>query len=100
MATQSKRIEALENQVKLLTDRVTALGVPLEPWVTPQEAADILYISRGTVMSEIKEANDRRVANKLTDLEWGVHYRKLGANWQVNPAKLKEVMFLPPEQRK
>ena len=100
MTKQVERITALETQVKLLTERLSALGLPLDPWVTPQDAATILFTSRGTIMSEIRRADDCRITNKPSDLKWGVHYRKLGANWQVNPAELNKVIFLPPEQRR
>jgi hypothetical protein len=91
--------EALKAQVQLLLQTHRALGLPTSPWVSPQQAAQLIGSSRARITSEIERAEYARVTGQKYDLLWGTHYRKNGANWQVNPVEFEAIVFQPPEQR-
>lgn len=91
--------EALKALVMRLEQNQRALGLPTGLWVSPQKAADLLSTSRARISSEIKKAEYARIHHIKYDLVWNTHYRKSGADWQVNPLEFEAVIFLPPEQR-
>jgi hypothetical protein len=93
------KVQALEAQVKQLTQMVRALGLPVSPWVSPQQAAKLMGVSRSRITSEIEKAEYARIHRLQYDLVWGTHYRKNGSNWQINPVDFEAVIFQPPEQR-
>jgi hypothetical protein len=92
-------LDALWALVKRLEQNQRALGLPTSPWVSPQQAASLLNTSRTRINNEINKAEYARIHRIKYDLFWGIHYRKNGANWQVNPLEFETVIFLPPEQR-
>ena len=92
-------VEALKQQVERLLQNQQALGLPTSPWVSPQQAANLLSTSRARINREIEKAEYARINRIKYDLTWGTHYRKNGANWQINPLEFERVIFLPPEQR-
>ncbi|MBE7384455.1 MAG: hypothetical protein F6J95_023950 [Leptolyngbya sp. SIO1E4] len=93
------KIKALEVQVKQLTQTCRALGLPVSPWVSPQQAATLMSVSRSRITSEIEKAEHARIQGLKYDLLWGIHYRKNGSNWQISPVEFEAVIFQPPEQR-
>jgi hypothetical protein len=92
-------VEALKAQVKQLVQTHRALGLPTSPWVSPQQAAQLLGTSRTRITAEIERAEYARIHGLSYDLVWGTHYRKNGQHWQVNPVEFEAIAFLPPEQR-
>ena len=96
---QRKDFDALVARVALLERYLRALGLPVAPWTSPQQAADLLNTSRNRITAEIKKAEHARIHKLKYDLAWSVHYRKNGEHWQVNPVELEKVIFLPPDQR-
>jgi len=95
----AKKIDELEKRISYLEYVLESQGLPASPWVSPQDAAKLMSISRTTILGEIKRAEDARLANKPTDLKWGKHYRKNGSHWQVKAMELEKVIFLPIEER-
>ena len=96
---QRKEFEALLARVERLEQNQRALGLPTEPWVSPNDAASLLSTSRATIMEEIKRAEYARKHRLNYDVVWDTHYRKTSSHWQVNPMELKKVIFQPPDQR-
>ncbi|PSN16261.1 hypothetical protein C7293_03380 [filamentous cyanobacterium CCT1] len=92
-------VEALKAQVQRLVQTHRALGLPTSPWVSPQQAAQLMGTSRSRIQDEIAKAEYARATGQKYDLLWGNHYRKNGQHWQVNPVEFEAVVFLPPEQR-
>lgn len=92
-------IKELKAQVAHLVRIHQALGLPTSPWVSPQQAAQLMGTSRSRVQSEIDKAEHARIHDIAYDLTWGQHYRKNGQHWQVNPVEFEAIIFLPPEQR-
>ncbi len=90
-------ITALKQEVERLKQYMRALGIPISPWVSPQQAAQLMSTSRSRITNEIDKAEYARIHGLAYDLKWGVHYRKNGANWQINPVEFEAVIFLPPE---
>ena len=95
----ANELQVIEARVQYLEQLIAALGLPTSPWVSPANAAIIISTSRTTIMGEIGRAEKARVTRTASDLVWGIHYRKSGAHWQVNPVELEKVIFLPPENR-
>jgi hypothetical protein len=91
--------KALKAQVQHLVKVHQALGLPTSPWVSPAAGAAIMGTSRSRIQAEINKAEHARIHGITYDLTWGVHYRKNGDHWQVNPVEFEAVVFLPPEQR-
>ncbi|MBD1914602.1 MULTISPECIES: hypothetical protein [Cyanophyceae] len=91
--------KALKAQVEQLVKVHQALGLPTAPWVSPQQAAQLMGTSRSRVQAEIDKAEHARIHGIAYDLTWSTHYRKNGQHWQVNPVEFEAVIFLPPEQR-
>ncbi|NEQ54333.1 MAG: hypothetical protein F6K11_30090, partial [Leptolyngbya sp. SIO3F4] len=92
-------IEILKQQVQRLIQNQQALGLPTSPWVSPQQAANLLCTSRGRINNEIDKAEYARINKIKYDLTWGTHYRKNGAHWQINPLEFEKIIFQPPENR-
>ncbi|MDV3351268.1 hypothetical protein QGP82_21370 [Leptothoe sp. LEGE 181152] len=92
-------VEALKQQVQRLIQNQQSLGLPTSPWVSPQQAANLLCTSRTRVNSEIDKAEYARIHKIKYDLSWGTHYRKNGAHWQINPLEFEKIIFQPPELR-
>ena len=93
------KVKALEAVVNRLAQNQKALGLPISPWVSPQQAAKLMGVSRSRITSEIDKAEHGRINGVKYDLLWGIHYRKNGSNWQVSPVEFEAVIFQPPEQR-
>jgi hypothetical protein len=94
-----KEFKALKAQVEQLVKVHQALGLPTSPWVSPQAAAQLMGVSRTRITTEITKAEHARIHGLQFDLTWGIHYRKNGEHWQVNPVEFEAVIFLPPEHR-
>jgi hypothetical protein len=99
MKNLEKELKDLKAQVDQLVKVHQALGLPTSPWVSPQQAAQLMGVSRSRVKDEIDKAEYARIHGLRFDLTWGIHYRKNGDHWQVNPVEFEAVVFLPPEQR-
>jgi hypothetical protein len=78
------------------------------PWLTPNEVASILGISRDRIMDEINAAEYARINRKKSDLTYGEHYRNVQnphdtkikrPTWQVHLQKFGQIIKLPPEKR-
>ena len=54
-------VEVLKQQVQRLIQNQQALGLPTSPWVSPQQAANLLCTSRTRVNSEIDKAEYARI---------------------------------------
>ncbi|HEY9762374.1 MAG TPA: hypothetical protein V6D07_07600 [Trichocoleus sp.] len=92
-------VEALKAQVQRLVQTHRALGLPTSPWISPQQAAQLMGVSRSRINSEINRAEYARINKLKYDLVWGTHYRKNGQHWQINPVEFEAVIFQPPELR-
>ncbi|MEO0985977.1 MAG: hypothetical protein AAFY20_10545 [Cyanobacteria bacterium J06639_14] len=90
---------ALKTQLDRITQTLKALGLPVSPWVSPQQAATLMGVSRSRITSEIEKAEYARINGLKFDLVWGDHYRKNGSNWQISPVEFEAIIFQPPEQR-
>lgn len=95
----TRKIDLLTSRLDRLESIFNAVGIPTAQWLSPADAAKIISSSRTTIMSEISRAEQARINRADTDLKWGVHYRKSGSAWQVNPTELEKIIFLPPEKR-
>lgn len=93
------KVKALEAVVARLVQTHRALGLPVSPWVSPQQAATLMGVSRSRITGEIDKAEHARINGGKYDLLWGTHYRKNGSNWQVSPVEFEAVIFQPPEKR-
>jgi hypothetical protein len=96
-------VQTLKHQVSLLSNLLEGCG--LQPWLSPEQAAAFLGMSRDSIVREIRQAEMSRLAGQKSDFEFGTHYRQKRANakvprWQVNVLKWREVMAIAPEKRR
>ena len=91
--TQNERIANLEKRLTLLEQRLAVLGVPIERWITPNQAAKLIGVSRTIIMREIRKAEYARIFKIRYDLKYGKHYRKVGENWQVCDRDFKAIIL-------
>jgi hypothetical protein len=98
-------MQPLEDRIAQLERAIAVLGIPLEAWLSPEQAAKALSISRPIVMAEIKKAEDLRLSGKRSLLVYGQHYRNDQSassgspTWKVNLPQFQAYWNLPPEQR-
>lgn len=98
----------LQADVEWMRSLLEAQGVN-GPWLTPNEAAAILGISRDRIMDEIDAAEYARINRKKSDLTYGEHYfnaqnphdtKIQRPTWKVHLQKFGAVLKLPPDQRR
>lgn len=95
-------VQDLKRQLTLLAEMLESCG--LQPWLSPEQAAAVLGVSRDSIVRDIRRAEEFRLAGKKSDFQFGIHYRQKRANaktprWQVNVLKWREVMAIVPEKR-
>ncbi|ESA36539.1 hypothetical protein N836_07130 [Leptolyngbya sp. Heron Island J] len=95
----AEQIRFLENRIFILERTLKALGLPLSEWVSPNQASNLLGISRGRILSEVKVAEYARATRKRCDLSYGKHYRKVGSDWQINWQLFQSVINTPEDER-
>jgi hypothetical protein len=97
----------LKADIEWMRELLAAQGVN-GPWLTPNEAAPILGISRDRIMDEIEAAEYARINRKKSDLIYSEHYfnaqnphdtKIQRATWKIHFQKFGKVIQLPPEQR-
>jgi hypothetical protein len=101
-----KEITLLKERLELLLKLVGAVGLPSDPWVSPEQAGPILGISPNSIRERIKRAEERRIARQRCECSYGVHYRndaaptsKMSA-WKVNLIAWDRLLKdIPPDQR-
>ena len=92
-------IQKLETRLNRLEAVLDAVGLPVQQWLSPEQAGIILGVSRKTIMTEINNAERAHATNQKSDVKYSVHYRKIGSNWQVDPLSMKEIINKRPELR-
>jgi DNA anti-recombination protein RmuC len=110
MPNMTTKITVLESEVKALKHQVSLLanlleGCGVQTWLSPEQAAAFLGVSRDSIVREIRRAEDLRQSGKKSDFTFGTHYRQKRADakvprWQVNVLEWREVMAIAPEHRR
>lgn len=99
-------INSLEQRLLYIEALVKAVGLPIEPWVSPTEAARLLQVSPNTVRGWIVKAEDDRVKGTPTDFQYGLHYRNVQSSdsqqpaWRINVSEAAKFLNIPPDKRK
>ena len=92
-------MDILEQRVNRIETVLNAIGIPLAEWLSPQQASEILCVSRAYLMKEIEAAEYANSTNQQYDIKHGIHYRKTGSNWQVNVSAMNDILNTRPELR-
>ena len=79
-------------------------------WVSPQQAADLLCISRDGVMWHVRRAERFREVGIDCECKYGVHYRQVPKtrgdqpidrpNWQIHVAEFEKILAIPQDTLK
>ena len=95
----AEQIQYLENRISILEKTLRAFGLPLCEWVSPNQASNLIGISRGRILSEVKTAEYARATRQRCNLSYGKHYRKVGSDWQINWQLFQVVINMPEDER-
>lgn len=111
LAEASKTIKELRRQLRLHDRRLEAFEAIFQAsglpglWCSPQQAADLLGVSRDRVMTEVKAAEAARTAKQKCICKYGQHYRDVRKSdsvtptWQIQVAKFEQLLNTPPDER-
>ncbi|MEM6839574.1 MAG: hypothetical protein AAF609_22375 [Cyanobacteria bacterium P01_C01_bin.120] len=85
------RLENLESELSALK---ALLGVAIDEWVTPTDAAKLVGLSRSTVRKLIDAAEAARAAGQGSQMQYGIHYRQIpdSHHWQVDWKALQSLL--------
>ncbi|MEP0872862.1 hypothetical protein NDA01_23890 [Trichocoleus desertorum AS-A10] len=79
------------------------------PWVSPQNAADLLCIDRRGVMQHVRRAERFRELGRDCECQYGVHYRQVPrlkdepcerATWQIHVTEFEKLLAIPQDNLK
>lgn len=104
IADLRRQIELHNARLKMFETIFQTSGLP-GLWYSPQQAADLLGVSRDRVMAEIRAAETARASKRRSLCQYGVHYRDVREissatpRWQVQVQQFEKLLNTPPDER-
>ncbi len=96
----------LRKQLDHLLVLIGAVGLPSEPWMSPEQVGRVLGVSANSIRERIKQAEERRLVRKPCECVYGQHYRNDAdpesstPTWKVNLLAWNQLLKeIPPEKR-
>ena len=106
LETKCERLELQQEWMSRIFQTYGISGM----WVSPQQAADLLCISRDGVMWHVRRAERFREVGLDCECKYGVHYRQVPKtrgdqpidrpNWQIHVAEFEKILAIPQDTLK
>ncbi|HEY9643505.1 MAG TPA: hypothetical protein V6C57_23655 [Coleofasciculaceae cyanobacterium] len=112
----NEKVERLETKCQRLEQQQEWLGRIFQTygisglWVSPQQAADLLCISRDGVMWHVRRAERFRELGLDCECKYGIHYRQVPKtrgdqpidrpNWQIHVGEFEKILAIPQDTLK